>query len=1085
MPDAPQQHHYRTRRASAIETLKESQQAADVHDSTSVSDSSSDLSSSPVSTASTASTSREVHQEESKHTLSSYRPSQLAKVSPGHQQQPGMATMTDGHPRHYPHLQLPQLLPHGQQQPHHLHNHHHPRHTFLLSQHGGARSEYGDNPGSPAPLIHRPASTSALLGHPPDLSRSSPHLFERSTSHLSNDHSYLRNITSAPPRTASPRGGESHDAPRTPASPGRMSADSTESVSISLKRGRSMEVKDERPDHLLQPSSSRTSGPDLRSRRADAQRNKGHQEMNLYASTGTATPTTQSDLGGTSAASSAASAELSTGIRKLGPASTSGSGTSNVPGGNAGGRELICLCTRAPKIPRPRNAFILYRQHHQASVAANNPGLANPEISKLIGEQWREQPDDVKESWKRLAEEEKIRHQQQYPDYRYQPRRGGKSGASHSGGARPLSSGGDDPGRCNKCGGRYIATPRTPNTPFTPVTAEVSTPGAVSGPGGPGNAGSGYAYLTSGARMLESEHLRRGSVSSVSSGDSHARRYNTQSGYSLANIDEDYAANQQLPHSQQSMPSPDSKRRRHNNNNTYPISPPVSGNYIHADPRYQPYQGWQPTSQPVGGALTYGSAQTPRSEMPPQEAHPGSAPQSMQYQHGLGIQQGPSRSQQQQHPLATSQTSGGPPLLSHVQHAPPSQHHQHTQQLGAPFDESLRLPPLQPQTQQAIAGTVVSQHPHDQRAMDRQYYQSQQVGQRGAGLSSAESARPASQASLAAQQHNAWPPAQHQEQSLGHSHSQHHEQGAAYDHYNLASSSTQSQAVKQESTSNDSLRWPFLMKLEALRAIQPPLSTQQSRSFETRGPVIAVEGADMAAIRDVSRVIETALLVSQDCAVKMWSDGSLSSVHDDTATRPSLAKYMAKMLRWHETSEELVNYITHHPPKQEATEQNATSLAVDPTKMPVAIVSTGYSLTVSDKWAAALQEPGLTDAYSADDHWRWIATLWRGIVGADLTIYIREQHEVSSEAPSSVELLTASAVSASNSPTGAGSGSRGATGGEDACVMVVTMEKHRGMDEKLERRLGFEIMEWVRGGGFSAAATLRQLSSSALAGMSS
>ncbi|KAK0706720.1 high mobility group box domain-containing protein, partial [Lasiosphaeria miniovina] len=66
--------------------------------------------------------------------------------------------------------------------------------------------------------------------------------------------------------------------------------------------------------------------------------------------------------------------------------------------------DLICLCTPAPKIPRPRNAFILYRQHHQAQVVAQNPGLANPEISKIIGEQWRDEPEERKNQWKRLAE---------------------------------------------------------------------------------------------------------------------------------------------------------------------------------------------------------------------------------------------------------------------------------------------------------------------------------------------------------------------------------------------------------------------------------------------------------------------------------------------------------------------------------------------------------------------------------------------------------------------------------------------------------------------------------------------------------
>jgi HMG box factor, other len=130
----------------------------------------------------------------------------------------------------------------------------------------------------------------------------------------------------------------------------------------------------------------------------------------------------------------------------LNSASTNGPPTSDPT------REQVCLCQPDPKIPRPRNgeqstapfsflvssfnvllvlhrtcvplllyylpkapltetrkliffvAFILYRQHYQAQVVAQHPGLANPEISKIIGEQWREQAPEVKSDWKRLAE---------------------------------------------------------------------------------------------------------------------------------------------------------------------------------------------------------------------------------------------------------------------------------------------------------------------------------------------------------------------------------------------------------------------------------------------------------------------------------------------------------------------------------------------------------------------------------------------------------------------------------------------------------------------------------------------------------
>ncbi|KAJ5172416.1 hypothetical protein N7492_005009 [Penicillium capsulatum] len=68
------------------------------------------------------------------------------------------------------------------------------------------------------------------------------------------------------------------------------------------------------------------------------------------------------------------------------------------------GPEQFCLCQPDPKIPRPRNAFILYRQHYQALVAAHNPGLANPDISKIIGKQWRSLSEEEKNKWRALAE---------------------------------------------------------------------------------------------------------------------------------------------------------------------------------------------------------------------------------------------------------------------------------------------------------------------------------------------------------------------------------------------------------------------------------------------------------------------------------------------------------------------------------------------------------------------------------------------------------------------------------------------------------------------------------------------------------
>ncbi|KAJ5489710.1 hypothetical protein N7539_004600 [Penicillium diatomitis] len=155
----------------------------------------------------------------------------------------------------------------------------------------------------------------------------------------------------------------------------------------------------------------------------------------------------------------------------LGPPRSVSPSESSSPAKSAKSDGLqFCLCQPEPKIPRPRNAFILYRQHYQSIVVAHNPGMANPEISKVIGEQWRSLSEDEKGKWKALAEEEKIRHAQQYPEYRYQPRRLGRDGSTRNlaSGISHNPSGGST---CNRCGGRIMNAPASPMTPFTPIVA--------------------------------------------------------------------------------------------------------------------------------------------------------------------------------------------------------------------------------------------------------------------------------------------------------------------------------------------------------------------------------------------------------------------------------------------------------------------------------------------------------------------------------------------------------------------------------------------------------------------------------------
>jgi HMG box factor len=88
-----------------------------------------------------------------------------------------------------------------------------------------------------------------------------------------------------------------------------------------------------------------------------------------------------------------------------------------------------CTCKQndSTRIPRPRNAFILFRQkHHQALIEEGNQVKTNPEVSKELGRRWRALSDDDKAYWNNLAEEEKRLHAKKYPGYKYTPKRNSK-----------------------------------------------------------------------------------------------------------------------------------------------------------------------------------------------------------------------------------------------------------------------------------------------------------------------------------------------------------------------------------------------------------------------------------------------------------------------------------------------------------------------------------------------------------------------------------------------------------------------------------------------------------------------------------
>ncbi|KAE9375751.1 hypothetical protein N431DRAFT_556121 [Stipitochalara longipes BDJ] len=577
-------------------------------------------------------------------------------------------------------------------------------------------------------------------------------------------------------------------------------------------------------------------------------------------------------------------------------------------------REQVCLCQPDPKIPRPRNAFILYRQHYQAQVVAQHPGLANPEISKIIGEQWREQAPEVKSNWKRLAEEEKQRHQRQYPGYRYQPRRAGKPN-----GLRPISSSSaDDPVRCPKCNGRYISTPSTPLTPFTLAFGA-----------GPRN-----ERLTSFTpRATETEIP-------MYSGQLQNPRMDTPGlpPYQQTLRRAQYPPPQplQIHHERDEdmdllSPSPSQKRRRFNDENQrgYAANSPI------------PYSAPQAFNRNSAPLMSAGFRQTPI--------------------HGPGM-------------MAQPGTMGPPPQQSPMN---PQLRNRYPARSDA-FDESLRLPPLQ--TQIPSSTPTTSQRP-DVRIEARE--------------------------------------------------------------------------IQARSIEAMVMTIPYVNKIKVLTKISPPLAPPgpASPAQETRGAVIAVEGSDKEVLAEVGAFINEHLRNDPSCKIRTWgtttskteapqvadtemansiTSAMLQEHHDE---KDPFVNYLDIISEWHKKSLEMTKYITTLPDCSSTQTSTVITSAAKGKVLPIALVPGGFSLSTSDTFALRIP---INDSYAPVDHWQWMATLWRGIVGPDLTIYVNKVGRDEMNKMGGVEIRS------------------------DCAAIIVRVLEGATMDEKTARRLGFEVVEFVR-----------------------
>ena len=314
-----------------------------------------------------------------------------------------------------------------------------------------------------------------------------------------------------------------------------------------------------------------------------------------------------------------------------------------------------------------------------------------------------------------------------------------------------------------------------------------------------------------------------------------------------------------------------------------------------------------------------------------------------------------------------------------------------------------------------------------------------------------------------------------------------------------------------------------LNKIRLLAKISRPLATPGPASppHPVRGALVAIEGNDDVALDAVSQHLTDALGRDGDFRVRVFARPDWLPPKSGLSN----ADCLALIQKYHAQSAEIASFITNpgdaapppsdspqaatavdHPPDAAGDSESpvspktvkpqppakstrshsgggaepgpdADAMDVDtspttapapapapappshdrPAPLPVALVPR-YQLTLTDAAAAAA---AIADEYSPTDHWQWVATLWRGTVGPDVTVDVR------APAPDNAE-----------NGGGGGGGGVGLEGGKavsgaqavdvklaEARAVLIRGEGKGRVSESALRRVGFEVGEWLRSKG--------------------
>ena len=226
---------------------------------------------------------------------------------------------------------------------------------------------------------------------------------------------------------------------------------------------------------------------------------------------------------------------------------------------------------------------------------------------------------------------------------------------------------------------------------------------------------------------------------------------------------------------------------------------------------------------------------------------------------------------------------------------------------------------------------------------------------------------------------------------------------------------------------------PIIQQIEALSTI---LRTRPPKS--PRGKVIAVDGVDKDAVLFMIRYLHHHITKNSGLAVRIFNETSVQPQNPEITDLFHYAQVVQDWnMLWSAFIELPVPIISECASQHESTTESSIAMS---SKSQTACVNIVPLSPLMSTERAASQIP-ITDAYSNEKHWRWLAGYWRGCPRPDITISILDSEGILKDR----EVLR--------------------IWGHNMNTLVVTKANsgQAVITAKQLRRVGFEVEEWLRG----------------------